>query len=139
MRVGHLLRCSGLLIDGIHCGWHVRQDARQVGEKSADQEGPDRLEEVAGEQRGAIRRGAGLGSEDGTAERDGGERHTVVVVVAGAVTADEQLRLAFQVDEREARVGIAKAERVSQGGGALQIDGQSMWPRRACRRRQLAR
>ena len=67
---------------------------------SADQEGSQCLEEVAGEQRREIRCGKRLGAENCAAEGDGGERRTVVVVVAGAVAADEQLRLAIEVDQR---------------------------------------
>ena len=97
-----------------------------VAEQSVDQEGPQRLEEVAGEQRGAIRCGAGLGAEDRAGEGDGGERHTVVVVVAGAVAADEQLRLALR---GRPAAGVARGSQRQSGISQVlsvlsQIDGE---------------
>ena len=89
MRIGDLLGRRGLLIDRIH-GWiRHRQEPQHVAEEPVDQEGPQRREEVASEQRREVWRAKRLGAENRAAKRDFGERRTVVVVVGGAVAADE--------------------------------------------------
>src|SRR6185369_8267865 len=101
------------------------QKSRQVAHHSADQERTHRREEVAREQRRKVRRGKRLRTEDSPAEWDGRKRRTVVVVVAGAVSAYIQLRLAIQVDEPKARQRTADATGgIGDGIGALQIDGE---------------